>query len=460
MSNLNHSNSRGLSRRQLLKHTACGAAGMAGLNAFFNLGLVSSAAAQAPGSGYKALVCVFLYGGNDSFNLLLPRDNAHYNAYAASRGNLKIPQNQLLAITPNTSDGSQYGLHPSCPELQSLFAAGRVAFVANVGSLVYPMTKAQFLNDSVQSPPQLFSHYDQQFQWMTSLPGSNEGFGWAGKTAELLQSLNGASALSMNISLLGANTWQVGPTVTPFAMGTNGPQGLTGFWGQQGQRRYAAFQQLLNRQTPNLFEKAFADTQKSAIDTNALLKTALDGAAPLTTVFPNSYLGAQLSMIARTIAIRGTLGVQRQVFFCGIGGFDSHNNQNQDQPGLFADLSACLNAFEAAMVELGTENMVTTFTGSDFGRTLTSNGDGSDHAWGGVQLVMGGGVVGKDIYGVYPSLALDGPDDIDSGRILPTTSVDEYSATLAKWLGVQSGDMATVFPHLDHFAHPDMGFMG
>lgn len=452
----------GLSRRQLLKHGACSAAGIAGLQALWNLGLVSSAAAQgAPGSGdYKALVCVFLFGGNDSYNLLVPRDNGHYGPYATARQNLAIPQNQLLAITPNTSDGSLYGLHPSCPELQSLFAAGRLALVANVGSLLYPMTKAQYQNHSVQRPPQLFSHYDQQFQWMTSVPDSNEGFGWAGRTAELLQSLNGASALSMNISLLGANTWQVGPTVAPFAMGTGGPQGLTGFWGQQGQRRYVSFQQLLNRQTPQLLEKAFADTQKRAIEINALLETALDGVPALATVFPNSYLGAQLKMIARTIAIRGSLGVRRQVYFCGIGGFDSHDDQNQDQPGLFADLSASLNAFEAAMVELGTENMVTTFTASDFARTLTSNGDGSDHAWGGVQLVMGGAVAGKDIYGVYPSLALDGPDDIGSGRILPTTSVDEYSATLAKWLGVQPGDMATVFPHLSRFAHPDLGFMG
>ncbi len=448
-----------LTRRQLLKHGACSAAGIAGLHALWNLGLVSSAAAQGAPSDYKALVCLFLFGGCDSFNLLIPRDSAHYNPYAAARTNLAVPQNQLLAITPNTSDGSQYGLHPSCPELQTLFGAGKLAFVTNVGSLLYPMTKAQFQNDSVQRPPQLFSHYDQQFQWMTSLPDSNQGYGWAGRTAELLHTLNGASTLSMNITLLGANTFQVGPTIAPFSMGTGGPQGLKGFGSQQGQRRYVAFQQLLNRQTPNLLEKAFADTQKRSIDMNTQLKTALDAALPLATVFPDTYLGAQLAMIARTIAIRDQLGMHRQVFFCGTGGFDSHDNQNTDQPGLYAELSQCLAAFQAAMVELGTEGMVTTFSASDFARTLTSNGDGSDHAWGGVQLVMGGSVVGQDIYGVYPSLALDGPDDIEGGRILPTTSVDEYSATLAKWLGVQPGDMATVFPHLSRFANPDMGFM-
>ncbi len=448
-----------LTRRQLLKHGACSAAGIAGLHALWNLGLVSSAAAQGAPSDYKALVCLFLFGGCDSFNLLIPRDSAHYNPYAAARTNLAVPQNQLLAITPNTSDGSQYGLHPSCPELQTLFGAGKLAFVTNVGSLLYPMTKAQFQNDSVQRPPQLFSHYDQQFQWMTSLPDSNQGYGWAGRTAELLHTLNGASTLSMNITLLGANTFQVGPTIAPFSMGTGGPQGLKGFGSQQGQRRYVAFQQLLNRQTPNLLEKAFADTQKRSIDMNTQLKTALDAALPLATVFPDTYLGAQLAMIARTIAIRDQLGMHRQVFFCGTGGFDSHDNQNTDQPGLYAELSQCLAAFQAAMVELGTEGMVTTFSASDFARTLTSNGDGSDHAWGGVQLVMGGSVAGQDIYGVYPSLALDGPDDIEGGRILPTTSVDEYSATLAKWLGVQPGDMATVFPHLSRFANPDMGFM-
>ena len=448
-----------LTRRQLLKHGACSAAGVAGLHALWNLGLVSSAAAQGGASDYKALVCVFLFGGCDSFNLLVPRDNAHYNPYATARQNLAIPQNQLLAITPNTSDGSLYGLHPSCPELQTLFGAGKLAFVANVGSLLYPMTKAQYGNHSVQRPPQLFSHYDQQFQWMTSLPDSNEGYGWGGRTAELLHTLNGTSALSMNITLQGANTFQVGPTVAPFSMGTNGPGGLKGFSSQQGQRRYVAFQQLLNRQTPNLLEKAFADTQKRAIETNALLATALDGAPPLVTVFPQSNLAAQLAMVARTIAIRDQLGAHRQVFFCGMGGFDSHDNQNADQPGLFAAISQALSAFQAAMVELGTESMVTTFTASDFARTLTSNGDGSDHAWGAVQLVMGGSVAGKDVYGVYPNLALDGPDDIEGGRILPTTSVDEYSATLAKWLGVQAADMATVFPHLARFANPDMGFM-
>jgi len=449
-----------LSRRQLLKHGACTAAGVAGLHALWNLGLISSAAAQGPGNDYKALVCVFLFGGCDSFNLLVPRDSAHFNPYAAARQNLAIPQNQLLAITPNTSDGSQYGLHPSCPELQTLFGSGKLALVANVGSLLYPMTKTQFKNSTVQRPPQLFSHYDQQVQWMTSIPDSNEGYGWAGRTAELLHSLNGASALSMNITLQGVNTFQVGPTVAPFSMGTSGPKGLNGFNGQQGQRRYAAFQQLLNRQTPHLLERAFADTQKRAIDINALLQSALAGAAPLSTTFPDTYLGAQLAMIARTIAIRDQLGARRQVFFCGTGGFDSHDNQVQDQPGLFANVSQALSAFQAAMAELGTENMVTTFSASDFGRSLTSNGDGSDHAWGGVQMVLGGSVVGKDIYGVYPSLALNSPDDIDGGRILPTTSVDEYSATLAKWLGVQPGDMATVFPHLNRFAHPDLGFMG
>lgn len=447
-------------RRQILKHGACTVVGAAGLNTLWNLGLISSAAAQGGASDYKALVCVFLFGGCDSYNLLVPRDNAHYNPYAATRTNLAIPQSHLLPITPLTNDGSQYGLHPSCPELQTLFGAGKLAFVANVGTLSHPLTMAQYQNDSVPKPPQLFSHYDQQFQWMTSIPDSNQGYGWAGRTAELLHSLNGSSALSMNITLLGANTWQVGPTVAPYSMGTGGPAGLTGFWGQQGQRRMVSFQQLLNRQTPNLFEKTFADTQKRAMDIYNLLDTTLTAETPLATVFPNSYLGDQLAMIARMIGIRSALGVHRQVFFCGVGGFDSHNTQNQDQPGLFADVSQSLAAFQAAMVELGTDNMVTTFTNSDFARTLTSNGDGTDHAWGGVQMVLGSGVVGQDVYGRYPSLALGGPDDIDNGRILPTTSVDEYSATLAKWLGVQAGDMPTVFPNLSRFAHPDLGFMG
>lgn len=450
----------GWSRRELLKSGACGAAGIAGLHMLSNLGLISRAAAATPGSGYKALVCVFLYGGNDSFNLLVPRDNAHYNVYHATRQNLAVPQASLLPITPLTPDGSQYGLHPSCPELQSLFASGKLALLANVGSLLAPMTKAQFQNGSVAKPPQLFSHSDQQFQWMTSIPDTIEGYGWAGRVAEVLQSMNGSATMPMNVTLAGSNTWEVGPHVIPYDLGTNGTNSLYGFWGSQGTRRMQAFQALLDKTNVHLMETAYADVQKRAIQIDALVSSALDAAPPLTTTFPaNNWLAAQLQMVARMIQIRAALGVSRQIFFCSTGGYDTHDHQTTDQPVLLAGLSQALAAFQAAMVELGTEIDVTTMTASDFGRTLTSNGHGTDHGWGSVQAILGGSVKGQDIYGTFPDLTLDGNDDVGEGRILPTTSVDEYSATLASWFGVSASDLNTVFPHLSRFAHPDLGFM-
>lgn len=453
-------NRSGWSRRDLLRRGACGAAGVAGLHMLSNLGLISNAAALSGPSSYKALVCVFLYGGNDSFNLLVPRDTPHYNVYHTTRQGLSIPQSSLLPITPLTSDGSQYGLHPSCPEMQSMFASGKLAILANVGSLMAPMTKAQYSNGSVVKPPQLFSHSDQQFQWMTSIPDTIEGFGWAGRVAELMQSMNGSTPLSMNITLAGSNTWQVGPHVIPYDLGTDGTHSLKGFWGSQGARRMQAFQALLDKTNTHLMETAYSDVQKRAIEIDALISSTLDNAPPLATTFPpNSWLAAQLHMVARMIAIRGALGVQRQIFFCSTGGFDTHDHQDTDQPVLLANLSQALSAFQSAMAELGTETEVTTLTASDFGRTLSSNGHGTDHGWGSVQTILGGSVRGQDIYGTFPDQTLDGPDDVGDGRILPTTSVDEYSATLAKWFGVLPGDMDTLFPHLNRFANPDLGFM-
>src|SRR5258705_5665174 len=429
------------SRRELLKRSACGAAGVAGLHMLSNLGLVSRAAALGGPTDYKALVCVFLYGGNDSFNLLVPRDDAHYAVYLATRQNLAIPQASLLPITPLTSDGSQYGLHPACPELQSLFGSGKLGLLANVGSLLAPMTKTEYENGSVAKPPQLFSHSDQTFQWMTSIPDTIAGYGWGGRVAELLQSANGSTPLSMNITLAGSNTFQVGPHVIPYDLGTDGTKSLRGFGSTQGQRRMQAFQALLDKTNTHLVETAYADTQKRAIEIDALISSTLDGAPPLMTVFPEgNWLAAQLKMVARMIGIRSALGVHRQIFFCSAGGYDTQDHQVTDQPVLLSKLSQALAAFQAAMVELGTETEVTAMTASDFGRTLSSNGHGTDHGWGSVQMILGGGVRGQDVYGVYPDLTEDGPDDVGSGRLLPTTSGDGDSGTLGKGFGGGGAD--------------------
>ncbi len=446
--------SHNVSRRGLLKVGA----GAAGLYAMRDLAMVSSFGAQGAG-GYRALVCVFLYGGNDSFNMLVPTSNARYAEYLAARQNLAVPAEDLLPITPTTNDGITYGIHPSCTELRSLFDAGSLAIVRNVGTLIGPLTKAQYQAGVAAVPPQLFSHSDQQFQWQTGVSGSAENVGWGGRVADVAGSLNVGSQLAMNLSLSGANTFQVGHDTLPYNLGVNGAIQLSGLFQNWNQDRTAAFEALLAAPQSNRLVRQFAGIQQQAIDVQGVVTSALSSAPTLTTVFPNTGLGRQLRMVARMISIRSSVSASRQVFFVSRGGFDTHDDQEQDQPGLYSDISQCLAAFQAAMVELGISDSVTAFTGSDFGRTLTSNGDGSDHGWGSHHLVLGGGVRGGDLYGTMPSFQMGGVDDVGGGRILPTTSVDQYSATLARWYGLTEPQIAQVFPNVANFASSDLGLM-
>lgn len=444
----------GFSRRALLR----AGFGAAGLYALRDLALMSSYA--APGAGnYRALVCVFLYGGNDAFNLLVPTTPSRYAEYQAARQNLAIAAQDLLPIQAATNDGISYGMHPSCAGLRSLFDAGRLAIVRNVGTLVAPLTKAQYQAGNAAVPPQLFSHSDQQFQWQTSASGSAANIGWAGRVADVAGSLNQGSQLAMNLSLSGSNTFQVGQSTLPYNLGVNGAIKLSGLYQNWNQNRTAAFEALLDAPHANRLVRQFASTQRQAIDMQSVVTNALAAGPTFNTVFPTSGLGKQLQMVARMISVRSTLSASRQVFFVSKGGFDSHDNQVQDQPSLYADISQCLTAFEAAMAEIGASNAVTCFTASDFGRTLTSNGDGSDHGWGSHHLVVGAGVRGGDLYGTMPSLQMNGPDDVGGGRLLPTTSVDQYSATLARWFGLSEQQLAQVFPNLGNFASSDVGFM-
>lgn len=443
-----------VSRRGLLQLGV----GAAGLYAMRDLAMVSSYAAQGSG-GYRALVCVFLYGGNDSFNMLVPTSNARYAEYLAARQNLAVPAEDLLPITPTTDDGITYGLHPSCTGLRSLFDAGSLAIVRNVGTLIAPLTKAQYQAGNVAVPPQLFSHSDQQFQWQTGVSGSVENVGWGGRVADVAAHLNVGSQLAMNLSLSGANTFQVGQGTLPYNLGVNGAIQLSGLFQNWNQDRTAAFETLLAAPQTNRLVRQFASIQQQAIDVQGVVTTALGTAPTLATVFPNTGLGRQLRMVARMISIRASVGASRQVFFVSRGGFDTHDDQEQDQPALYSDISQCLAAFQAAMVELGISDSVTAFTGSDFGRTLTSNGDGSDHGWGSHHLVLGGGVRGGDLYGTMPSFQMGGVDEVGGGRILPTTSVDQYSATLARWYGLTEPQIAEVFPNVGNFASSDLGLM-
>jgi uncharacterized protein (DUF1501 family) len=415
----------------------------------------------APFDDYRALVCVFMFGGNDSFNMLVPRSSAEYNVYAASRQNLAIAQDDLLAINPPTS-GALYGVHPSMASLQEIFEAGSAAFVANIGSLIEPTTKDDFFNGAVALPPQLFSHNDQQDQWH-SLKGVNTSkTGWAGRMADLIRTRVANQQMATNSSLFGSNLFQSADETIAYVMGPGGPLQYTGFSLDPEDILYQqrlAFGRIVDAQYASIYERAFAGIQRRAIDAADTVAAAIASAPPLTTIFPQSQLGTQLATVAKLIAVRDQLQMQRQVFFVAAGGFDSHDDQNQNQPDLLANVSDSLAAFYAATVEMGISDSVTSFTQSDFGRTLTSNGDGTDHAWGGNQIVLGDGVRGKNLYGTYPVLEIDGADDVGGGRMIPTTSADQYAATLARWFGIPDTDLDIVAPNIDNFTTRDLGFM-
>jgi uncharacterized protein (DUF1501 family) len=447
-------------RRTFIRQAACAALTTTGiLNTIFDLRRLSAAPLDT--ADYKALVCLFLFGGNDANNVIVPHDASGYASYAAARDILAIPQASLLPLTLQNGDGRDFGFHPNLAELQALFNQGKLGLVANVGTLVAPVTRAQYLAGGAAVPAQLFSHADQSVQWQTSVPDQISKTGWGGRMADMLQSLNAGSKISLNISIAGTNTFEVGNTVLPYVLSPNGSVGLAGFDGSANANvRLQAFKDLLALPHNNLFEQAYSDTVSRSIAANDLLTAALAGIPALQTVFPNSNLGQQLNMVAKLIAARNNLSMNRQIFFCSVGGYDTHGDQLAGQADLFTELSQGLNAFYNATVELGIASQVTTFTASDFGRTYPTNGSGSDHGWGSHQFVLGGAVQGGRLFGTFPTLAVNGPDDTGQGRWIPTTSVDEFSATLATWFGVSASDLPSVLPNIGRFAHPNLGIFG
>ena len=416
---------------------------------------------------YRALVCIFLHGGNDSFNMLVPNTTAEYNAYQTSRQNLAILREDLLPINPvSLTPGSEaFGLHPSMAAMQNLFESGNAAFVANLGPLVVPTTKFEYQNQSVVLPSQLFSHNDQQSQWHSLNGASTSNTGWAGRIADLINDEVVDQKMATNASTDGTSLFQAADTTIAYVMGQDGPLQFNGFSDDPASILFdqkQAFQQILDAQYGSIYERGFASIQSRAVAAADTVSSAIvnaENSGIITTAFPNSQLGRQLSTVAKLIASRSELEMQRQIFFVGIGGFDSHDNQNQDQPNLLGGISEAMAAFYNATIDIGVADSVTAFTQSDFGRTLTSNGDGTDHAWAGNQLVVGGAVNGRDIYGVYPSLEIGGPEDVGGGRIIPSTSADQYAATLAKWFGIPDTQLDIVAPNLSNFAQRDLGFM-
>lgn len=474
------------SRRQFIRQAACAALGTAALtSAIRDLRFMNAAVAQSNIADYKALVCIFLQGGNDSNNLILPTIQSEYNNYAAIRTPvLAIPQSSILPISSLTSDGHEYGLHPSCPELQTLFGEGKLALLFNTGTLVYPITRAQYQSGALSKPPQLFSHADQVTQWQTSIPDRAPLTGWGGRCADLLAAVQPGAPISLSVTLAGSNTFEIGNNVAQYSVSTSGAIALSGLSGA----RLQALTNVLGLPNQNLQEQAYSGVALHSINSGAILNNAIaaTGAANYWTVpFPTtitppaggnaftSSLSPQLKMIARLIeaghrsTASGGFGMKRQIFFCGVGGYDLHTNQTPG-PGnttvgshanLLAELSQTMLAFQRAMEQLGLPGNVTAFTASDFGRTFPSNGQGSDHGWGSHHLILGGAVKGQRTYGTFPTLAINGPDDTSTGRWIPTTSIDQYFATLASWFGVDNSNLATVFPNLGRFSTGNLGFV-
>jgi uncharacterized protein (DUF1501 family) len=465
-------------RRDFLRISACGAVGMAafaeGLERF---GLVTHQAQAAP-NDYRALVCIFLFGGNDGNNMVVPVYGSGYNTYLASRGgSLALAQGSLLQITP-ASIGLAYGLHPSMTGLQGLWNSGKLAVVSNVGPLTQPTTKLQYKTSPAFRPYQLFSHSDQQSLWMATRADQKTNLGWGGLSADNQLSLNSGSAFPPVTSLAGNNQFNNGLITKPLGAAPaptalNQILVLNGFTTSATDlARRTAMNNLRTFDTGVPLVKATSDATQDALNIGAAL--AVD--PTLTTVFPNTSLGNQLKQVAKIMKLNQTapqLGLNRQVFFCSLGGFDTHQDELPAHTTLFTRLSGAMTAFYNATVELGIPGRVTTFTLSDFGRTLAPSGAGatvgSDHAWGNHQFVMGGSVKGGDFYGVagpnggvFPDLTLgnSNPLDTDSrGRWIPTCSVDQYGATLAHWFGVSPVDSQTIFPLLYRFAPNDLGFL-
>jgi uncharacterized protein (DUF1501 family) len=443
-------------RRHFLKtatqFTAIGAAAPVALN----LAGIQAAAAQTAGD-YRALVCVFLFGGNDQTSTLVPFDSAEFSALAAARGSIARPAADFVPLGNVASQSNRsFALARELSPLAELYAQRKLAIVANVGPMVTPLTKAQFNAGAAGVPPQLFSHNDQQSVWQSSgVEGATVG--WGGRFGDLLASRNDNS-LFTSVSVNGTAVFLYGNAVQQYQIDSGGPSRIGALERLYGSTPAGlALRQIMTSQTGPLFESHLGTLTQRAFEANQTLRDLL-ATITLTTVFNDaSPLARQLRMVARLIAARQSLGMRRQIYFVGLGGFDHHNSLVQDLPGLHTQVAQAMASFYAATVELGVAHQVTTFTASEFGRTLTSNGDGSDHGWGGHQFVMGGAVRGGTIVGSYPTVALGTAEDLGRGRLLPTTATAQLAATLGSWFGVPAGSLPDALPYIDNFSVKDLG---
>ncbi len=447
---------------------------LGGMGASATLSRLGSLGALAQSSGtpqdYKALVCILLAGGNDGHNLVVPLTQSAFNAYKAARGGLALPDSNGPLVQVQTPAGTPYGLNNGLRNIGHLWAGnsttpGRLAVLANVGMLVQPITRQQYTNplSGIPVPTNLFSHADQVQQMQSGIASTSGGTGWGGRATDALQAMNGAATFPAAVSLSGPSLYCTGSKIRSTSLFPGFDCDMSGMslWPQSAATaRLTGVQQVLQFDSGVKLVQAANKSRKDAMELNAMLTGS---SAQLTTTFPGTTIGAQLQQVAKLIQLRASTGMSRQVFFCSLGGFDTHSSQSWQQWDLLSDLTAAMDAFySCAINDLGIPDKVTTFTISDFGRTLQSNGTGTDHGWGNHHLIMGGAVKGGDVYGTFPTLALGGPDDSGSrGALIPTTSLAQYGATLARWFGVQDGaDMNAVFPTLANFTVKDLGFMG
>ncbi len=452
-----------ISRRKFLGQASCGAIGcsslfssLVSLKAINAATAVNSTAVSDSDDDYKALVCVFLAGGNDSYNMLMPRSGTSHQEYANIRSNLAISQDDMLPIQPLEGDGRDFGIHPAMESVQSLFQDRKLSFISNVGTLVAPTNKQQVL-DGTNLPLGLYSHADQIQQWQTGLPHERSGTGWGGKVADLIRDMNTNDKISMNVSLSGTNVFQTGNETVEFTLNPYG--GSIGIDGYETENMYdvfniertAAINSMIDQEYDDVFKQTYVDVIRRSRDGDLEFKAALESTPELATEFSDNYISESFKMAARTISARKALGMKRQIFYITFGGWDHHDEILENQYGMLSVLSDALGEFQGALDELAVADCVTTFSISEFGRTLTSNGNGTDHAWGGNVMVMGGPVNGGRIYGDYPTLAENTSLDLGYGTLLPTLSTDQYFAELALWFGVSQSELGTIFPNLQNF---------
>ncbi len=490
-----------MNRRKFLGQASCAGLGyLTFMNTLLSLKSINAATTERFDDAlscnpYKAIVCILLAGGNDSYNMLIPYDQTHHNYYTTARSGLytdnglAIPRSELTntrlqvynssnQVVDYVNGGRKFAVHPSMTGVKNLFLEGRAAFLSNIGTLLHNGTNVNHYNNNQYLPIGVFSHSDQIQQWQTGIPDVRTNIGWGGKIAELVNDCNTNQNISMNVSLSGSNIFQTGQNIIEYAINPDGAAGIYGFdpGATDGFEhvRTAAIDSMIGQNYSHIFEKTYADVIKGSRDAYLEFENSIQQSIDLDPqIFGSSYFGSEMRMIAKTIDIRNLLGFKRQIFFVTVGGWDHHDEVINNQNYMLGFVSEVVSKFQEVLGSSYTdlngnsqngvdiEDSVLTMVISEFGRTLNSNGNGSDHAWGGNTFVAGGPnlVNGGNIYGNFPVMdgAADANIDIGLGRFIPTLSTDEYFAEIAKWFGVSNLELPTIFPNINEFWTPNSG---